>query len=409
MMTARLYKRVLEQAVDVSVDIPVPSLEQKEDVTLLEYQLPTLAALFVVEPLEVEYSKVPAAVLKALSVNSYTDAPIFELINNAYKDKMGHPPTEHAYFMCQNKHNSMDEEAHKRLVDNHMYEAFDSLLCHLAEMETEDPEQVAQSIQHQIDKINGFYKQVSDEQRERLRSMKQQTDEAVRAMALQEARRKDEENAHMNQRAAQMRPPPNPTAPPSLHPGKNTFGRLFKSETGTSVVQTSGTTLRPIIDIAPRRDVPITPGNVPINQLSGTTVTGLNRGGTVLNSNSNPNNPTLVKKNPVHLSLRDAIANAREHAATTLAAELEEAPMPVVDYGVPPPAPPAEPQPSRQEFLERMKRMQAERKAQAPPAIQPDPVQQQPQNHAPVLSAGKQAFLNKFKEREQARYSEMAV
>ena len=413
MMTAKLYKRVLELAADVSVDIPVPNTSSDE-VTLLEYPLPTLAALINIEPLEVEFSKIPAPVLKNLTVNSYSDAPIFDLINKAYQDKNGHAPTEHAYYkklkelkyrintsalMCQQKHSSLDEEAHKQLADNHMYEAFDELYAHLNDIETEDPERVGSSIQHQLDKINAFYKACYDEQRERLRQVKQQTDETMRSLALHEARRKEEEQALHAQRAAQHRPPPPSTAVPALHPGR--LRMISDASTGqtASTISSHGSLLE---TITPRRPIPITPAGVPLN-VGGRFATGLR-----VPAKVDP--VVVVKQAPV--SLRDSIARAREQAAQQLAAEVEPAPMPVVDYGNSASSHTPEPQPSRSEFLQRLKVMKAEHDAhaQAQPVVVPQQPEQNLQLHrAPVQDAKKTAFLERFKRAEQERFGEVLV
>ncbi len=420
MMTARLYKRVLEQATNVSVDIPVPN-PCSEDVTLLEYPLPTLASMIVVEPLEVEYAKLGAPVLKALAVNSYQEAAIFDLINKAYQDKLGYPPTEHAYYkklkelkyrintsalMCQQKHSSLDEEAHKQLADNHMYEAFDELYAHLNDIEVEDPDKVGSAIQHQLDKINAFYKATYDDQRERLRQVKQQTDDTMRSLALAEARRKEEEQALHMQKAQFQRPAPPTMQPPVQHPGRaNALNSSagFATQSGAHLSSVN----RPIPQdiVPPRRAMPITPAGVPLNQ-SGRFATGLR----VPTQSPTQVDPIVVK---THVSLRESIARAREHAAQLLVSETTPAPMPVVDYGVAPAAPAPEPQPGRREFLQRLKVMKAEHDAQAD-AEQQVVVPQQPQyQHPPVVAAPvdpkKQAFLDRFKRAEQVRYGEVAV
>ena len=398
MMTAKLYKRVLELATNVSVDVPLPSANSDE-VTLLEYPLPTLAALITIEPLEIEYSKIPPPVLRALSVNSYNDSAIFDLINKAYQDALGMQPTEHAFYkrlkelkyrintsalMCQQKHSSLDEEAHKQLADNHMYEAFDELYAHLNEIEVEDPDKVASAIQHQLDKINAFYKHVYDEQRERLRQVKQQTDETMRALALQEARRREEEQAALVQRTRNAPVPPPSTAPPSLHPGRL---KVIGESTGvSSAVQTPLVRPNPLSELR-RAPQPVRP----------------------LSTVAAKVDPVVVKQAPsVHLSLRDSVARAREQAAQLLASEIEPAPMPVVDYGHPAPAPPADPQPSRHEFLQRMKVLKTDREREA--KAQPVVVNQ----HAvlvvvPVEEKKRSAFLERFKRAEQERYGDVVV
>jgi len=406
LMTPRLYRRVLQEAKDVSVDIPVPSPSSQsnsEDITLLEYPLTTLASLFVIEPLDVEYSTLPPPVLKALRVDSYHEAPIFDLINRAYQDKVGHAPHDHPYFeklkemkyrisstktLCQAKHNSFDEEAMKQLTDNHMFDVFDNLYRHLAEMETEDPEHVGLAIQNQIDKVNAFYKKVYDEQRERLRSMKQQMDESIRALALQDARQKDEQRAQLNQRLVNQRKHVNTIPTPVPIPVPTAQSRMMtpsNSHHSSSAVPISSNATTQLLQSLPR-----------------------GAGRVVQNQTSSNVEPSVIKKvTTTPVSLRDAFSSIRQSVAEKQALELEPAPIPVVEPVVETVAPP----PTRQEFLERMKRMQAERKAQAPPAVVPDTVHHQPeQNHvAVVVDPKKQAFLTKFKERQEARYSAILV
>jgi len=402
MTTAGLYKRVLEEAKDVSVDIPVPTpnVSIEDNIAVLEYTLPTLASMFVIKPLDVEYSKLTPAVIQALHVNSYHEAPVFELINRAYTEKMGHEPHKHLYFkklndtkfhinsnrlVCMNKQNSFDEESMRTLTDNNMLEVFDYLYRQLAEMEFEDPDRVCDAIRHQVDKVNMFYKQVYDEQRERLRTAKQQTDELMRAVSLQIEREKDEQRAQLNQRARFAPPPPPSTSSPALHPGK---GSLMNRMMNNSNAHQSST-------------------SVPVqNPHTAQLLQSLPRTTGRLNGLLHPvqQDPVVIKKS-APASLKDRINAIRQSASEQLVAELEPAPLPIVDCGVTPPTPTN----SRSEFLQRMKRMQAERE---PPVVsqhvadesqQHHPIQSRSQPPEPVVNPRKQAFLNKFKEREQAR------